>query len=177
MTSERADEFERLIESMTNRLNSIHPNGDIPASEIRGWMQALREERQASASKAGEAVEPDAAFDQVYRDGGYVYGDDERRQARWWFACGMRNANTAPPQPAEAVNAARYRVLRSEASRDHKHHSQKCFHAGIEGWPVRDLGKSESDDCPVWSSMELTDDDLDAAIDAAIAAIGAQGVG
>lgn len=58
-------------------------------------------------------------------------------------------------------DALRYRYLRKEISRDHKHHTRTCMEVEKVGW-ARELGGIGG----MWSSLPLTGLALDKAVDA-----------
>ena len=67
------------------------------------------------------------------------------------------------------VDAERYRHIRLESSRDHAHHSRSCFSVGTCWWADSPAGVMPSRG--PWSVQQLTGATLDAAIDAARAAV------
>lgn len=72
--------------------------------------------------------------------------------------------STASPVSAILRDAARYRFLRALASRDHKHHTTRALEVGIQDWG-RNLGSKTS---PFWSSLYVTKNEMDRAVDAAM---------
>lgn len=80
-----------------------------------------------------------------------------------------RKLTRAVPSPASAGSAilrdaARYRFLRSLASRDHKGHTTRALEVEIQDWG-KNLGRKTS---PFWSSMPVTENAMDRAVDAAM---------
>jgi hypothetical protein len=64
-------------------------------------------------------------------------------------------------------DAARYRFLRSEASRDHKHHTQRSLEVEIQDWGGN-LSHDRGRGMGFWSSLPVVGADMDKAVDRAM---------